>query len=315
MSVMFSRILPFVLALPLLGQVAIKQSADRISVDINGKPFTELFLSGADVRKPFLHPLRAASGKIVTRQWPMEKTEGETKDHPHHRGLFFTHGDVNKVDFWMSDPLAKGDNGARIALKKVRQAKGGKKQGVIAADFEWVEKNGTVHLNESRTMTFYADPTRRIVDLDIKLTAARDVKFGDTKEGSFGIRLNDQIKEQKSSGKMTNAEGKEGEKAVWGKASPWVDYAGTIDGEKLGITIMDHPSNPRHPTYWHSRAYGLFAANIFGLHDFYADKTKDGSLTLKQGETLRFRFRVMVHPGDTASANIADEYKKFSALK
>jgi hypothetical protein len=114
---------------------------------------------------------------------------------------------------------------------------------------------------------------------------------------------------------MTNAEGKAGEKEVWGKPSPWVDYAGTLEGEALGITIMDHPSNPRHPTHWHSRAYGLFAANIFGMRDFYSDKSKDGSLELKPGGTLRFRYRVLIHTGDTASANIAAEYKKFSSMK
>ena len=117
-----------------------------------------------------------------------------------------------------------------------------------------------------------------MVDFDIKLTAGEAVKFGDTKEGSFGLRLADPLKEQKGTGKMTNAEGKVGEKAVWGRPSPWVDYAGTLEGEQLGITIMDHPTNPGHPTHWHARAYGLCAANIFGLHEFDNDKTKDGSV-------------------------------------
>ena len=123
------------------------------------------------------------------------------------------------------------------------------------------------------------------------------------------------MKEQRASGKMTNAEGKVGEKLVWGKPSPWVDYAGTLEGEQLGVTIMDHPSNPGHPTHWHSRAYGLFAANIFGLRDFYNDKSKDGSVSLKEGGTMRFRYRVMIHAGDTASTNIAEDYKKFAAMK
>ncbi|MFN7936205.1 MAG: PmoA family protein [Bryobacteraceae bacterium] len=305
-------LLPF-LAASLFGQVAIQQSTDKITVAIGGKPFTTLWI-GADVRKPYLYPVFSASGKNVTRNWPMEKVAGETNDHPHHRGIWFNHGDVNKVDFWSSDPLARNDNGSKIAVKKIRTAKGGK-QGVIAGDFEWTDKGGTVMLHEARTMTFSASGDKRIVDFDIKLTAAIPVTFGDTKEGSFGIRLADPLKEQKASGKMTNAEGKVGEKAVWGKPSPWVDYAGTLEGEQLGITIMDHPSNPGHPTHWHSRAYGLFAANIFGLHDFYNDKSKDGSVSLKAGGTMRFRYRVMIHPGDTASTNVADEYKKFAAMK
>lgn len=299
---------------PLAAQVEIKRGSDQITVEINGAPFTSLYV--ANVRKPYLHPLRSASGKIVSRQYPMESVEGEPKDHPHHRGLWFTHGDVNGVDFWMSDPMARNDNGAIIAVKQIHRAKGGRDKGQIVATFEWRDKAGAVHLVEERTMTFYAEKDRRTVDIDAKLIAAtRDVKFGDTKEGSFGLRLNPQLQEQKGTGTMTNAEGAQKEKQVWGKASPWVDYAGTLDGEKMGIAILDHPTNPRHPTYWHSRAYGLFAANIFGLHDFYADKTKDGSLTLKKGDSLRFRYRVLIHPGDTASANIAAEFKKFAQIK
>ena len=80
-------------------------------------------------------------------------------------------------------------------------------------------------------------------------------------------------------GRMVNAEGKETEKNVWGKQSPWVDYYGPVAGKTVGVAIFDNPGNPRHPTYWHSRAYGLFAANPFGLHDFTGDKSKDGSMT------------------------------------
>ena len=91
----------------------------------------------------------------------------------------------------------------------------------------------------------------------------------------------------------------------------WVDYAGEVEGERLGVAILDHPSNPRHPTYWHARSYGLFAANIFGLHDFLSDKKADGSMTLDPGHAIRFRYRVIIHPGDYQSGGIADEYRKF----
>ena len=55
-----------------------------------------------------------------------------------------------------------------------------------------------------------------------------------------------------------NAEGATGEKNDWGKRSNWMDYYGEVDGEKVGVAILDNPDNPRHPTYWHARAYGLF---------------------------------------------------------
>ncbi len=309
-----SLLVPVLLASPLAAQVAIHQSGDKIAIEIDGKPFSDLYLAGEHVRKPFLHPLRSASGKSITRNYPMSQVAGETKDHPHHTGLWFNHGDVNGIDFWGSSPAARNDKGAKIVMKKITKAKGGK-TGVISGDFEWQDLSGGVLLKEARTMTFYPDKDRRVFDVDIKLTAAQAVKFGDTKEGSFGIRLADPLTEQKGTGKMVNAEGAVGEKKVWGKPSPWVDYAGTLEGEALGVAILDHPSNPRHPTHWHARAYGLFAANIFGLHDFYNDKTKDGSLQMKPGDTLHFRYRIVIHSGDAAAANIAGEFKKFSAMK
>ncbi len=306
-------LLPLALALPLAGQVKVTQGSDRILVDIDGKPFSALFI-GAGTTKPYLHPVRSASGKVVTRRYPMEVVEGESKDHPHHRGLWFTHGNVNGIDFWGNEPTQKGTMPkGKVVVKKVLDIKSGKKSGSLKALFEWQEPSGKPLLTETREIVFYSDPALRAMDFDIRLDALEKVKFGDTKEGTFAIRLATDL-EEKHTGKMVNAEGKEGEKQVWGKRSPWVDYSGTLEGEKLGIAILDHPTNPRHPTYWHSRAYGLFAANIWGEHDF-VDKTKDGSQTLEPGQSLRFRYRVVIHPGDTASAGIAALYKKYAAVK
>ena len=310
------------LSLPLAAQVAIQQGSDRILITINGKPFSDLFIS-ADTTKPYMHPLRAASGTVVTRAYPMDLVEGETRDHPHHRGLWFTHGDVNKFDFWANEKSQTKANTGRVVLKKVGELKSGKKKGFFEIWFDWKDPDGNALLTEDRTTTFYADPLLRIMDFDIILTANTRVTFGDTKEGTFAIRLAAGLEEPHPrspakpprTGKMTNAEGLSGEAQVWGKRSAWVDYAGEINGEKLGIAIFDHPMNPKHPTYWHSRSYGLFAANIFGEHDFYHDKTRNGSVTLDPGQTLRFLYRVVIHPGDTASAGIAKMYADYLKVK
>ena len=307
------------LALPLAAQVKVSAAPDRITVDIDGKPFTALFI-GPDTTKPYLHPLRSASGKVVTRHFPMEPGEGETQDHPHHRGLWFTHGDVNGIDFWGNEPsqTAGGPKG-RVVIVKAPEVKSGAKSGSMHCVFEWRGPDGKAILTEDRTIVFYSDRTLRTMDFDITLTPLTKVTFGDTKEGTFAIRLAAGLEEPTKkvpptpprTGKMVNSLGQEGEKNVWGKRADWVDYFGELEGEKLGIVIMDHPGNPRHPTYWHSRSYGLFAANPFGLRDFLNDKTKDGSLTIEPGNPLRFRYRVIIHPGDYQSAHIADAYKKY----
>jgi hypothetical protein len=294
----------------LIAAVEIKQGANTVEVVIDGQPFTTLHY-GQSVMKPYLAPLRAPSGKVITRRWPVEASEGETKDHPHHTGLWFTHGMVNDIDFWAN--AKPGPKFGQVVVDKVTTAKGGKKSGEIAFEARWVAPDGKPLLRESRKMVFPADPNNRIIDFDITLTAMDvPVKLGDTKEGFFAIRLADKLAEKGGSGTMTNAEGSQKMKNVWGKPSQWVDYSGTLDGESLGVAIFDHPQNPKHPTTWHARDYGLFAANALGDHDFYNDKTKDGSITIEPGKSIRFRYRVVIHPGDTATAKIADLYKSWN---
>ena len=310
----------------LFGQVKVAQSgSDKITVDIDGKPFTEFWIAGPSVNKPYLAPLRTASGVIVTRSFPMDPSvPGEAHDHPHHRGLWFTHGDVNGYDFWGNEDSQQGANKGKgkVVLVKVNKLSSGKSSGAIDASFDWVAGGQTL-LRETRRMTFYAEPDQRVIDFDINLSPDQKVTFGDTKEGMFAIRLAAPLEEEqpkgiaepKRTGKLVNAQGKAGEKNVWGKRSEWADYSGTIDGKPVGIAIFDHPSNPRHPTYWHARGYGLFATNIFGLHDFENDKSRDGSLTIQPGQPLRFRFRVVIHPGDATSAGIRDQFAKYAAIK
>src|SRR5258705_13911048 len=108
----------FLLTLPVCAQVQFTQGKDRISIAIDGKPYTDFFLS-PDGNKPYVYPLRTASGILVTRHFPMEQVAGETHDHPHHRGMFFAHGDINGVNFWATEPSTKAANQGRMMLKRV----------------------------------------------------------------------------------------------------------------------------------------------------------------------------------------------------
>lgn len=305
------RLVGFTAVITLSAQV--RFTPDKIDISVDGKPFTT-FHFGADAGKPYLAPLRSATGKIVTRRYPMEKIEGESHDHPHHRGLWFSYDDVNGTKFWENDPSYTNPKIGHILATKAHwkdATNGG--AGTLGATMEWRDPQGAVLLVEDRTMLFHADPALRIVDFDIKLTAAQPVTFGDTKEGAFAIRLADSLAEKKG-GTMVNAEGQSGMANVWGKRSAWVDYSGEVDGEKLGVAIFDHPGNERYPTYWHSRDYGLFALDPFGRKAF--DKSAEESKwSIGTGQWLRFRWRVVIHPGDTASARIADLYKQYASGK
>ena len=309
-----TRLLIFLTLCPFLsGQVKFTRLSDRIRIDVDGKEFTQLIFDEKN-NKPYLHPLRSVSGKSVTRRYPMEIVANEDTDHPHHRGVAFTHGDVNGTDFWASEPSQKSPKQGRILLDRVVEASGGAKSGTLITIFKWLDPQGKPVLEERRTTIFYSHPTLRIIDFDIALKAVNGpVHFGDTKEGTFGVRVATGLTEDHG-GTMTSSDGRRSEKNIWGTRASWVDDSGIVEGEKLGLAVMDHPSNPRYPTYWHSRSYGLLAANIFGKSEFLNDKTQDGSLTLPASEVLRFRYRIVVHPGDVREAHLDSLYKEFSSI-
>ena len=295
--------------LPALAQVDIKHDGDRIFVNIDGKPFTTFFMGAP---KPYLHPLRAATGTIVTRGFPMEKIPGEPTDHPHHRGVFFGHMIVNGSNTWANEPeQTEVQHKAKVVFKEVSEAKGGRKSGSIVTSFNWIGDDGKLILTEKRTMKFYSDPKLRVIDFEFLLIPNGKVTFGDEKDGFFAVRVHPQLQEEKGNGKMTNAEGKEGEKNVWGQPSNWVDYAGSIEGEPVGIAMFDHPSNLRHPQRWHARGYGLFSVNPFMLSQVVKDNTQKADYVLEPDKTLRLEYRIVIHPGDTKTANIDALYQKY----
>lgn len=278
----------------------------RIEVTVSGRPFSNLYY-GPDWPQPFLHPLRAASGVAITRGYPVENLEGESQDHIWHHGLWYAHGDLNGVDFWR-------DKGPQATGRIVADGEPKASRGAVSGRFRLVAPGGKVMGVIEQAFRFRAEGELRIVDARITVRAPKDadLKFGDTEEGALGIRFRDEFREDRGA-VITNSDGLRGTKQVWGKRAVWVDYTSTVAGERVGAMILDHPSNPRHPAFWHARNYGLCAVNPFGEHDFMKDKSRDGSLTVAAGAVVVFRYRVAIHPDDLAvalAARLASDFAK-----
>jgi hypothetical protein len=306
-----SVLLSILATLPLPAAVTLTQSNGKIHIVVNGQPFTD-FYYGPDAPKPYLHPLRSATGKIVTRRFPMENVPGETTTDKHHRGVWLGFKSVNGFNFWENEFSYNDKNAGKVVTRRVGQVKSGADSGSLHGIFAWLSPSGEALLEEDRTMTFRDGDSLRIVDVDLTLKALVDVTFDDSKDGAFSVRLAEPLIE-KNSGTLTNSEGGRGMAGTWGKRASWVDYSGELDGEKLGVALFDHPSSFHHPAYWHVRDYGLLAVNPFGANAF--DKQVPAApVHLPKGRSIHLRYRIVIHPA-MAPAQIETLYRQFAAAR
>jgi len=280
---------------------------EKIDIEIGGSFFTSYYFG--DVIRPYFHPVIGPTGKSVTRGFPMvDGVAGENRDHHHHRAIYVAHGEVNDVDNW-----SEGANCGRIAHRSFADVTSGPVYGRIVDKLEWVSKEGKVVLKETREMKFYNTSPEKIVDVTLNFKALddEDCLFGDTKEGGLmSLRVAGTMKVS-SGGKMENSFGGINEGDIWGKRAHWCDYSGPVDGEWVGVTLMDGQKNLRHPTHWHARDYGLMTANPFGISNFERKPPKTGDYLLPAGEELVFQYRIYIHKGDAQEAKASEKYNNF----
>lgn len=292
-----------------VAQFRVEKNDAGVKVFDGSQPVAEYLTKNGS--KPIVWPLLGPGGEIMTRQYPMvADSKSEAHDHIHHRSLWFTHGEVNGVDFW-----AEGEKMGQTEHVEFTQVDGGK-TAVIATKNTWKDASGKTVLTDRRRFTFLGGKDQRAMDCEFQLFASDgDLHFGDTKEGTFGIRVAETMKvDAKLGGRIVNSKGDVDGKA-WGQPADWVDYQGPVGEKKMGIAILCHPSTFHYPNRWHVRTYGLFAANPFGEAHFLGAKEMTDGVRIKKGESLTFRYRVILHYGDEQSAKIADQFKEFAATQ
>jgi hypothetical protein len=301
---------------------------------LRGKALATSYIVKEGVAKPYFWPLNAPCGKPVTRAWPMEpKKDGEQTDHVHQKSAWFCHGDVipegielkhkikdvDGVDFW-SEAAGHGV----IVCTKVGKPEQKGDHGQVTTWNEWRTADGVKVLDEERTVHLYDLGSAQLLVLDIDLHAsAAPITFGDTKEGSLGVRVRDTLTEKVGKGLLTNAEGhttegksdNKNKEGCWGLKSAWCDYSGPSAGETVGVTLFADPGNP-YPSCWHARGYGLMAANPFGRDrsKFPDMKGKTDLVKLAKGDHLKLRFGILLHDGDVKAGKAAEHYETFVKL-
>jgi hypothetical protein len=292
----------------------IRVSDDRADVLLSNQPFTS-FHFNSKWDKPFLHPVRTMGGVILSRGYPVDPLPQEEQDHPWHRGIWFGHGDINGEDFWR-------EKGAGVTSKIVlheaptvsESSVDGSAVLTATAHLQGAKSGNIGTVNQS--YTFRAAGEDAFIDVVIGVAADRSVplRFGDTDDGGFGVRLRDQFR-QDHGARLINSEGLKDTENIWGKPAKWVCYSAEVDGKEAGVAVFDHPTNLRHPTTWHARGYGLFSANPFALQSFTGDKTQDGSYTIEAGDVLTFRYRVVIREGHLTSDGLDKLFAAYAESK
>lgn len=265
-----------------------KNDGGWISVSSPDREITRLYTAAAWA-KPFLYPL-TADGVNVLRSHPIEAREGEAKDHPHHTGIFHSHGDVNKLDHWGSKD--------RIEGREVTRCPAGPVFARLIIASTWGKD-----LEEEQEIRVLNAGSDSVIDLEITLTAKGPVTLGKTKEGTFAVRVATGLtRKDDGADLMLDAKGNKGEKAIRADRAPWVDHSGEVDGKKVGVALMNHPTSFRSPPTWHVRAYGLLSANPY----------INAEHAMKAGESISLRYRIYAHAGDAATAKVAAVYAGYT---
>lgn len=310
-------------------EIELVEKDSQVDVMVNDQLMTT-YRYGRHLSKPVLHPVYAPSGEVVTRWYPFKEIEGESHDHSHHTGVYFTYGsagEVNGNSFWWNrhdlPPLTKDVKVPQIRQVELLEMEEGGGYARIKARYHWVDSIEKPILEEERLMEFYVLENEYTIDFTIHLSALDEtVTFEDTKEGMFAIRVADWLAPNPKSelsdgtGVYLNAEGNKEEKGIWGKRSAWVRLEGEKEGKKIGVTIFHHPESVNYPAYWHARDYGCFAANPIGRFAYQkgtgVEDPRHRTYTLKPGETGLFKFRLLVYEDPRSKEQLDQEFEEFS---
>jgi hypothetical protein len=234
---------------------------------------------------------------------------GEVQDQPHQRSLWVGYGDCAGVDNW-TDLEGHGSQRHRAFRSRVS----GPVFGQLSARIDWCTPKGATQFEEHRDIRVYATPAgMRLMDVAVTFVMSKGaVTFGDTKEGGLlAVRVASSM-DVRNGGTIETAHGAVNQAEAWGRPSPWCDYSGEVAGKTVGIAIMEDVDNPRHPTEWHVRDYGLMAANCFAWSQYRPAAQLRGDMTFRKGSETTWRYRVYIHRGGARRGKVADHFCDFA---
>ena len=266
------------------------------------------YIGKPEGRRPFLSAVQSPAGGEAAAGGDRAMVSGGTESAFSH-SCWVGWADVNGVDHWSDSDAAGTQRHRRFTLSS-----SGPVFGRISSLIEWLGANDARQFCEQRVFTVYAvQGNYRIIDMISRMVMTDGpVTFRDTVDGGLcALRVAEALAPQRG-GKIRNSNCEEGEAECWGEAADWCDLTGASNERLVGVTVMDHPNNLRHPTHWNVREDGLIAANPFGLSGFLNDPQVTGGRSFDGGSVFMSRYRLVIHEGSPAAEEVAQMFACFS---
>jgi hypothetical protein len=287
--------------------VSFVQKPGVLTIAVGGKPFASYVYEDAKITRPYFAHVKSPCGIQVTRNYPPQ--DGDPKDHAtFHPGIWLSFGDINGNDYWRLKAKVEHE-------MFVQQPKGGPGKGIFAVRNYYMSSDGKDRvLAELAQCTVLVRPSGTLLIVNSTFTSdSGEMIFGDQEEMGLGVRVNTKFSVQYGKGHITNAEGLKDGAGTWGKASNWVDYSGPVDGNNVGVVIMPDPENFR-PSWFHTRDYGLMAANAFGRQAM--TKGEKSAELIKKGQQFHLAYGVLIYCKPQAGkVNIENAYQDYLKVR
>ncbi len=272
-------------------KIAAQKFNSKIDILINNNLFTSYNFSQEE-KYPFFFPVNGPSNASVTSM--------RNGNYPHHSSLFFGCDKVNGGNYWQ-EGLERG----QIISLRADIIESGNDKVIIESENIWRRPNANSPIKDFRKITI-TTPSKDVyqIDFEIVMEMLMDVTIEKTNHSLFSGRMDADLAVI-NGGIMINADGDKGEKETFGKKSAWIDFYGKRGDKFEGMAILQHPTNEWYPSPWFTRDYGFFSPTPM----YWPQNDKE--TTLKKGQTIQLKYRVLVHSGNTESAKIAERFEKF----
>jgi hypothetical protein len=274
----------------------------------NGQPVLALSQSR---HRAYVYPLFTPKGYAVTSEHPA--------DHPHHNSFWIaadhlycrmpvTHGkgyEDYTYNLYLNETFQGRAPGRIVETDCEAKPDGDAFRIVQTLDWcgpiEWAAPNGRLAARETRTLRIGASGSAHVIDVESRLAAVDwDFTLGPTRHAYFNVRIADSMIAALG-GVVQDDRGRIGGEAVSGTEARWVDFSGPAGGgHTAGIAVFPDPRDHADLS-WFVADWGVVTVGPFRLN---------GRL-VRRGEQLLARYRVLIHDGDAAAADVAGAFATF----